>query len=375
MDKHVSGRRHVVVVGGGVVGCATAYQLSRAGLAVTLLERDGIAAHASGRNAGNLNPLHGTPTALVPFALKAFRMHGEIRAGLTQLGCANYVALPVKRVHLGFDEGDRQPLEETAALFEATDGFSSVWLDRSDLRRIEPRLANDISFGLLTEGNFSIDSYGFTRSLADGAVQLGAAIVHETALGVAASGQRVAGIQTGRGVIACDDVVLATGPWVADAEAWLGIHVPVEPVKGEILLMRMAGDPPGNDFTWGSTSLYRRRENEVWVGVTMKNCGFDCTPTAEAKEFLLGRAERIMPGIRRAKLLDHIAALRPMTASNAPIACRVEGWRNVYLANGGGSKGVLLSVGIASRIRDLIRGRSTEFSGEIWGSARPRQPG
>src|SRR5580704_3953994 len=130
----VSGRRHVAVVGGGVVGCATAYQLARAGLGVTVFERDAIAAHASGRNAGNLNPLHGTPSALIPFALEALRIHAGIWAGLMQLGCAHYVARPVKRVHLGYGEADRQPLEETAALFEAAKGCSSAWRDRDDLQ-------------------------------------------------------------------------------------------------------------------------------------------------------------------------------------------------------------------------------------------------
>jgi glycine oxidase len=359
-----SGRRHVVVVGGGVLGCATAYQLARAGFEVTLIERDAIAAHASGRNTGNLNPLHGTPQALIPFALEAFRIHGEIKAELTQLGCANYAVVPVKRVHLGYDETDRRPLEETAALFQSTSGFSSAWLDGDDLRRMEPRLAHETGFGVLTEGNLALDSYDFTRSLANGAVQLGTTILYDMALGIEASGDRVTGIQTRQGLIACDEVVLATGPWVADTKAWLGVHVPVEPVKGEILLMRLPGETPRFDFTWRLTSLYRRRENEVWVGVTMKNCGFDCTPTAEVKEFLLDRAVRIMPGIIDAKLLDHIAALRPMTASNAPIAGRAGGWQNVYLANGGGSKGVLLSVGIARRIRDLLVHGYSESPGE-----------
>ena len=71
-----------------------------------------------------------------------------------------------------------------------------------------------------------------------------------------------------------------------------------------------------------------------------------------------------MPAIRDAKLLDHIAGLRPMTASNMPIACRADGWQNVYIANGGGSKGVLLSVGIARKIRDLLLIDCGEFPGE-----------
>jgi len=321
-------------------------------LTVTLIERDRIAAHASGRSAGNLNPLHATPPDLIPFALEAFRIHDEVRAELTRLGCAKYVARPVKRIHLGFEEADRTRLEETAGLFESSRGFSAAWLDSNDLRRMEPRLSPEARFGLLTEGCLSLDGCDFTHSLADGAIKLGATVLHDTVSGVAACGQRVTGVRTAKGAVACDDLILATGPWVSDTESWLGISLAVEPVKGEILLMRMREGTPRYDFTWKSTSLYRRRENEVWLGITMQKCGFDCTPTAEAKQSLLNRAARIMPAIRDAQLLDHIAALRPMTP--APLAARADGWENVYIANGGGSKGVLLSVGIARRIRDLL---------------------
>jgi glycine oxidase len=347
------------------VGCATAYQLARAGMDVTLLERDAIAAHASGRNAGNLNPLHGTKQALIPFALEAFRMHGEVKAELMQLGCANYAITPVKRIHLGYDEADRRPLEETAEVFRVTPGFSSRWLGPKQLQQIEPRLGRDASFGVLTEGNRSLDSRDFCRSLASGAAQLGARVLQETALlGITSAGDRVLGVETGQGMITCDKVVFATGPWVADTESWLDIRLPVEPMKGEILVMRLPDDPPHYDLTWGLTSLYRRRENEVWVGVTMTKCGFDCTPTTEAKEFLLDRATRIMPAIRRARLVGHMAALRPMTASNMPIAGRARGWRNAYIANGGGSKGVLLSTGIARRIHDLLLDGHSQLPGE-----------
>jgi glycine oxidase len=359
----LSAERHVAVVGGGVVGCATAFELARAGLNVTLIERDGVATHASGHNAGNLNPLHGTPPSLIPFALEAFHIHAEVRRELALLGFANYAVLPAKRIHLAYDEADRRQLEEIAAIFASTDGFSSVWLNRDELRQLEPRLAPDTAFGVLTEGCFVLDSHGFTCALAQAAVQLGARIIQEAALGVAASAGRATGIQTSHGIFACDDIVLATGPWVAETKSWLGIDLPVEPVKGEILLMQLPEQAPDYDFSWGLTSLYRRRANEVWLGVTMKHCGFDSTPTAEARDFLLQRAARIMPAIQHAALLDHIAALRPMTPLNQPIAQRADGWQNIYIANGGGSKGMLLSVGIARRVRQLLLDRC-EVSGK-----------
>jgi glycine oxidase len=356
-----SGRRHVAVVGGGAVGCATAYQLARAGMAVTLLERDAIAAHASGCNAGNLNPLYATPSALLPAALQAYRIHEQIAAELALLDCAHYVALPSKRIFLGDDPSHRTALEQLAALFGSTAGFSSRWLEPADLHAIEPRLAPSIAFGVLCEGNRTVDSHQFTRSLAEGAARLGCTIVTEAATGVATRAERVTGVHTCGGVIACDAIVFATGPWIAETKAWLGVDVPVEPLQGEMLLMRLPEAPPRCDLSLGSVSIYRRRENQVWVGTTMSQRGFDSAPTLEAREQLLAGATRIMLGMTQATLLDQVAALRPVSATGEPIAMRAQGWENVFLANGGGPKGILLSVGIAQTIRDLLLGGGGEL--------------
>lgn len=350
----MSMKRRVAVIGGGVVGCATAYQLTRDGFEVTLLERDAIAAHASGRNAGNLNPLQGTPPALVPFALEAFRLHARIQEELAELGCARCVAFPMGRLYLGYEEADRPRLEAIAGLFASAAGFSSKWLPREHLRRIEPRLADDTLFGVLAEGNRTIDGYEFTRSLAEGASRLGCSVLRMPVSDLSTRGDRVTGINTPDGVIACDELVLATGPWTAEVHSWLGVVIPVEPLKGEILLMRTSRPPPACDLTWDDTSIYRRGEGEVWIGTTMKQCGFDERPTAEARDTLLSRAARMMPELEEATVQQHMAALRPMSRSNAPIAARVPGWQNAYIANGGGSKGLLLSVGIGRAIVELL---------------------
>ncbi|MFN5397837.1 MAG: FAD-dependent oxidoreductase, partial [Pseudanabaena sp.] len=66
-------KRKIAIVGGGIFGAAIAYVLTRDGFDVTLFESLSIGVHASSKNAGNLNPLHGTPSALLPFALESFR--------------------------------------------------------------------------------------------------------------------------------------------------------------------------------------------------------------------------------------------------------------------------------------------------------------
>ncbi len=339
---------HIVVVGGGVVGCAAAYALARAGASVTLIERDEIAAHASGHNAGNLNPLFGTPSALRAPALEAFALHLDLMREL------DFAPASAERIHLGREESERQELEDVATMFASADGFSSRWLEGDELLHVEPGLADVFRFGVLTRGNLSVDSADYTRAIAEGASRLGVKILREEVVGIITSGERVTGIRTRGGVVPCDEVLFATGPWITDVNAWLGIAVDVEPVKGELLLMRLSEGAPRHDLIWNSAALYRRRGDQLWIGGTMGKNGFDTAPSPANRKFLLNEATRLFPAVECAEFLDHVAALRPMPATNRPIAARAKGWQNVTIANGGGSKGVLWSAHIAKQICDLV---------------------
>ena len=159
-------KRKIAIVGGGIFGAAIAYVLARDGFDVTLFEALSIGANASSKNAGNLNPLHGTPSALLPFALESFRLHQAIAIGLAELKSAHYDLLPSHRILLELDESKKNSLKKTTDLFTNTEGFSAEELDVEALHQIEPRLSQNVRFGILTKGSLAVDSYLLTMSLA-----------------------------------------------------------------------------------------------------------------------------------------------------------------------------------------------------------------
>lgn len=357
-------KRKIAIVGGGIFGAAIAYVLTRDGFDVTLFEALSIGAHASSKNAGNLNPLHGTPSALLPFALESFRLHQAIAIGLAELKSAHYNLLPSHRILLELDNSKRKSLKKSTDLFTNTDGFSAEELDVEALHQIEPRLSQNVRFGILTKGSLAVDSYLLTMSLAQGAERLGARYVYDSVLGVTKKGDLITGVKTYQERFACDEIIFATGPWLGETQACLDIDIDIEPVKGELLLMQLSGKPLEYDFTWGSSCLYKRRKNQVWVGGIFERSSFDMSPSLKNRESMLNQAAQIIPEIREARLLEHVVGLRPMTSSGLPLVGRVHKWQNAYLANGGGSKGVLLSVGIAQVIRDLLMEGKTNLSVE-----------
>lgn len=349
------------MVGGGVFGGCSAYELAKAGADVVLIERDPIGTHASGRNPGNLNPLLAAPPGLREFALTSFRLHEALERELSSLGCIPYGVEPVRRLLVCYKDDDREALAPIADLFIDTPGFAANWLDRDKIRKMDPRLAADIESGLLLDGNRSLDARKFNHAVVDGAVKHGARLMTAEVRGITRHGSQGYSVHTDHGDVSCDALVLTTGPWVGATEDWLGLKLPVEPVKGEMLRVRLRGDNIAYDFTHGMISLYRRVDGEIWIGVTREKCGFDEAPTPGAREHLLREAARIMPSIAGAEVLEHLASLRPMAPGGLPLIGPVPGLDRVYVANGGGIKGMLTCAGVGRAIRDLVLGGRTDL--------------
>jgi L-2-hydroxyglutarate oxidase LhgO len=114
-----------------------------------------------------------TPPQLIPFALAALRLHHELTAELTELNRAHYRLSPVQRLHLAFHEQECAELTAVAQLFQQTDGFSATELSGAEVLQREPRLSNDVLAGIVTQGNFSLDSLEFMQSLRQAAQYLG----------------------------------------------------------------------------------------------------------------------------------------------------------------------------------------------------------
>jgi glycine oxidase len=344
----------VVVIGGGVAGCATAYYLSRAGVKVTLIERDGIGRQASGYSAGGINPLHGYLDALQSLGLASYTLHRALWDELRSITGQDCQQRLISMILVAFDEAEIPELQGTLERFQATEGFAAHWLEAGELHELEPRLTSAALRGLYLYGNGVVDSHLFTVRLAEAARQYGAVIRHDEVRGIAQDGGRSTGVVLADGTLPCDAVVLAMGPWAKAAQAWLGLSIPVEPLKGEILRMQLPSPALVHDFVSADILLCSRPGGQVWCAATEEWRGFDAQPSESARALLWQRAQQLMPAMAQATLLEQTACLRPVTPDWLPIIGRAPGWQNVYLATGGAKKGILLAPGMGQAIADLI---------------------
>ena len=360
------GGNEVVIVGGGVAGCSVAYYLSLQGVKATVVEGEGLGTQASGFSSGGLNPLEGNniPGPLGPLAIESYRMHLKLWDELREATGIDYDGRVISLVKVAFDEEGLAGLGESQALFSAAkgDGFNGTWLSREEVLGMEPRISPKIVQGLLAHGNGALDSYKYTLALAAAAEKNGASVRSGRVRGLRIAGGKVSGVFVGDTEVPCDRLVLAMGPWSREAEQWLDISIPVDPLKGETLRFEGPSDPPTHDFEGGGGSVHPKPDGLVWGGTTEEWKGFDKILSESARDYITRGAVNLMPAMAEARLALQTACLRPVTPDWMPIVGRAPGWDNVYLTTGAGKKGVLLSPAMGKATADLITRGMTELS-------------
>ncbi len=349
----------VVVVGGGVVGCAIAWFLARERVSVALLERDDLARHASGVAAGMLTPI------------AEARAEGPLlRFGLASL--ADFEALVAElRERTGVDPehtrsgllfAARTPAEAEALQVKARElaHLGLAWVAPEVARSREPQLAPDLLGALWSPQEGHVRGGLLTRAYARAAEGLGARLERGTpVIGLLRRRDRVSGVRTAAGDWTAGHVVVASGPWAGEVTGWLGLGLPlpIVPVRGQIL--ELEGPPaPLHTVLWGEgVYLVPRRDGSVTVGATEERVGFDCRVTAEGVRGLLAAAIRLVPALADARLLGAWAGLRPDTPDHLPAIGPLPGVQGLLLAVGHYRKGVLLSPATGRLVTDLVLGK------------------
>ena len=356
----------VVIIGGGAAGCAAAYYLAANGVKATVIEREGVASHASGYNAGGLNPLegHGWPDPLQPMALQSFALHQELWDSLPAKTGIDYHGRLTSILKVALEPEELADLKETLETFNNAPepGFSAEWLEREDVLALEPRLTPEVLAGVRAVGNGALDGLEFTQALAAAAEATGATVMTGNAVGFRLGNGKVESVVTNDGEITCGSVLIAAGPWCRTAEQWLDISIPVDPLKGQII--RVRPDGPGLDYELigGGSSMYAKTDGLIWCGSTEEDVGFDLTLTEEARASIMQKAVRLMPALSASEQMLHTACLRPVTPDWLPIVGQAPGWDNVYICAGGQKKGILLGPAMGKGIAEIMANGHTDVS-------------
>ena len=354
----------VAIVGGGIAGCATAYLLSKRGVQVTLIEREAIGSCASGFAAGLINPLdgRGIHSSLEPLAQHSFRMHLPLTNEIKAETGIDPEWQPMLGVWIVINESETQGFLELFHLSQRLEGLTARWLEGPELRSLESRVSPHAIRAMLVEGISQVTSYKYTLALAQAAEKYGATVRHGTVQGLRRSNGRVSAVVLSDGEMACGKVILAMGPWTGEVEGWLGIPMPIMPLKGQILHLQLDGPPLEYVFfRSGGGYFSAKSDGLIWAGTTEERVGFDHHLTQEARKSIIEGTVAIMPSMSEAQVVLQTACLRPVFEDGLPVIGEVSGCEGLYVVTGAGRNGILLAPAMAQAVADLITSGQTDL--------------
>jgi glycine oxidase len=336
----------VVVIGGGAIGCATAFFLSREGANVTLLERADLAGEASGAAAGMLAALSDEGgfrgEAFQRLCIDGLNLYGEVLPELEATGHdLRYRRTGV--LHLAMNPSE---VEEMRHRFEAQKRLSPKirWLEAHEIADEEPEASLDALAGFISPEEHYLDPQRLVLALAEAARRHGAGILTEQeVVRFRRDGDRVVAVETKDAAYEVDAVVLAMGPWTAMIARRLGAYVPVRPMRGQMVALAGPGTPLRR-IVWGARAyLVPRERGMTFVGATVEDVGFRKRITSSAIRSLKRAAVEMIPGLALARELSAWAGLRPASEDGLPILGLLPEWRNAWVATGHFRNGILLA--------------------------------
>ena len=257
-------------------------------------------------------------------------------------------------ISLAFTDEEANSVKANMAWQELEIGTPSRWADRKDVLEIEPRINPDVIGAVVTEGNTNLHPQRLTLALARVAERQGMTIRTGTVTGLRREHGRVTAVTLADGEIAASRVVLAAGPWIGQMSEWLGVNIPVEPLKGQILRLWAPGSPVPGSISWSSQYATSKPDGLLWTGTTEEEVGFDETTTADARSEIMNSVTHMLPYTAEARVVMQTACLRPVTSDKALLLGPVPEWEGVYLATGGGRQGIFLGPGIGRVTADLV---------------------
>jgi glycine oxidase len=327
----------VVVIGGGVIGCAVAERLSLDGHHVTLLERDQLGSRASGAAAGELSPSH------LPGDSQSLAMFPEVVARVEKDSAMSVEYRVQQGLLPAFEQAEADTLR----------AGGGRWLDAAECQKIEPALSPDVIGAVLLE-HAHLTPPRFVRALARAAAAHGAEICEgRPAIGFQREGQSIRAVKTPDGAIDADWVVVAAGPWSREVASTAGVDVDVRPQRGQLAALDPGSSVLRRSVFWANGYLVPKGDGTVIVGGTEEDSGFDDRPTVAGIESLLALSRKLVPALSTASLQRVWAGLRPVTGDGKPVVA-VSEVSNLIVATGHHRKGILLAPLAALTVAELV---------------------
>ncbi|WP_055076685.1 glycine oxidase ThiO [Pseudanabaena sp. 'Roaring Creek'] len=329
----------VLVIGGGVIGLATAIALSQKGATVTIVERELCGRGATWAAAGMLAPeaekLEGD---LLSFGIRSRDMYPQWIANLMRLSgqdcgywCCGMLA-PV------LSESDRQAITK-----------HPQYISLEESRQRQSGLGESILGALWLPEDGQVNNRQLAKALLGAARSLSIKILEGTTVyQIVRDSHRVTHLDTSAGKLHSDRYVLATGAWTRSL-----LPLPIKPIKGQMLSVFDRDRKLQSVIYAPNCYIVPRQDGTIVIGATVEDVGFDQGNNAAGIAQLLNRAIAVYPAIANMPITETWWGFRPHAPNEIPILGSSD-YENLILATGHYRNGILFAPITAKLIAESI---------------------
>jgi len=354
----------VLIVGGGVIGLSTAWELSQHGAKVCVVDRGQLGMEASWAGAGMIppGPAESSWAVATPFEQLAGlsqRLQHPWHERLLELTGIDNEYRSDGAIYLACTDDEVQALDKKAQRWQQL-GIAYQAIDAATLADIEPALAGPATRAYLLPEEAQLRNPRHLRALIAACQLAGVALrpgvaVHQFKV----SKNRLSQAITHEGPICAEHFCLAAGSWSGQLAASLPLNLPIRPMRGQIVLLNGPVGLLRRAINVGARYCVPRHDGRLLIGSTQDDVGFVKENTAAGVGGLLQFAQTIAPELAKLPLETCWSGLRPATADGLPYLGRIPKLENGWLATGHFRAGLQLSPATAVVMRALILGQKS----------------
>ncbi|MEM7578565.1 MAG: glycine oxidase ThiO [Cyanobacteria bacterium P01_A01_bin.80] len=348
----------ILIIGGGVIGLATAIELKLRGAKVAVISRNRKAAAATAA-AGMLAPSAEriADTAMLQLCNRSLYLYPDWTRKLEEITGLDTgywtcgILAPVFRAGGAEDAGEAGELNSSPS--PPSSPSSVIWLNKQTIHQYQPGLGEEVIGGWWYSEDAQVDNRALFQTLLNAAENLGVEI-HEgiTVKGIIQQQEEVKGLQTDAGTLCASKYVLATGAWSNQL-----FPLPIRPVKGQMLSVKApleTKELPLSRVLYGDDIyIVPRRDGRIIIGATCEEVGFTSGNTPVGIQNLLQAATRLYPQLQNYPIEEFWWGFRPTTPDELPIIGN--SWcKNLIFATGHHRNGILLTPITAELVADIV---------------------
>lgn len=342
----------VLVLGGGIIGCAVAEELARRGRRVALIERGRLGAEASSAAAGILSAQMDIPAPgpLLELCQEARRLYPAWVRRLERASgmCVGYHEDGILYVAATVRE---ERVMAARATWQRRRHLKVETLSPSQVKRREPGVDGRARCGFWFPAEAQVDNVRLMAALGRTCRAAGV-VVHEDTMvrRLLLRRRAVQGVETTRGTVRGPVVVSCVGSWAGVANL---PRLPVVPARGQMLAFRGPAGLFRSAVMSERAYVVQRRDGRLIVGSTIEFAGFDKSLTLTGMHDILCGLRRMSSALTSCVFLDAWTGLRPHSPDGLPIIGPTA-TSGLYAATGHFRHGILLAPMTAAALADLI---------------------